>query len=333
MENPRVRIQARYRHSSQFLRAVNIYPQNPNNGLPFGELGLQWLGQFRHGLRQRGGGLHAGDLRPAEEHRPHPRQFPVRPGRAGSWNTSGPSSGDPNRQRATRFCTGELFIPFLQNQLAAKFEVPSINNQSYFQHTIITLADSNFIHSLLHSFIHNSIIQSIICFLSLLIYHLYSNSFFRSIIHSFVRSFNHSSFYLSYLYSFLVFWLFSCSLLTYWLLAVHYIFTNSVEQSASSYGGFPSENVRRRKNLSGFIGHRTQLKRWPLVRSYYQHTIVTLADSNSQSYYQHTIVTLADSNNQSYYQHASITLADSNNQSYYQHTIITLADSNNQSYY
>ncbi len=178
----------------------------------------------------------------------------------------------------------------LQNQLAAKFEVPSINNQSYFQHTIITLADSNFIHSFLHSFIHNSIIQSIICFLSLLIYHLYSNSFFRSIIHSFVRSFNHSSFYLSYLYSFLVSLLFSCSLLTHWLLAVHYIFTNSVEQSASSYGGFPSENVRKWKNLSGFIGHRTQLKRWPLVRSYYKYTIVTLADSNNQSYYQHASI-------------------------------------------
>jgi hypothetical protein len=74
--------------------------------------------------------------------------------------------GIQSRQRATRFCTGELFIPFLQNQLAAKFEVPSINNQSYFQHTIITLADSNFFHSFLHSFIHNSIIQSIICFLS-----------------------------------------------------------------------------------------------------------------------------------------------------------------------
>jgi hypothetical protein len=51
--------------------------------------------------------------------------------------------GDPSLQRATRFCTGELFIPFLRNQLAAKLEVPNSNNQSYYQHTIITLADSN----------------------------------------------------------------------------------------------------------------------------------------------------------------------------------------------
>ncbi len=38
-------------------------------------------GRLRHGLCQRGGGLHPGGLRPAEEQRPHPRPFPVRPWR------------------------------------------------------------------------------------------------------------------------------------------------------------------------------------------------------------------------------------------------------------
>jgi len=74
--------------------------------------------------------------------------------RAGSWNTSGPSSEDSSRQRATRFCTGEFFIPFLQNQLAAKFEVPSINNQCYFQHTIRTLADSKNQNYYQHTIVH-----------------------------------------------------------------------------------------------------------------------------------------------------------------------------------
>ncbi len=34
MENPRVRFRARYRHSSQFLRTVNIYSQNPTMDFP-----------------------------------------------------------------------------------------------------------------------------------------------------------------------------------------------------------------------------------------------------------------------------------------------------------
>ncbi len=34
MENPQVRIWARYRHFSQFLRAVNIYSQNPTLDFP-----------------------------------------------------------------------------------------------------------------------------------------------------------------------------------------------------------------------------------------------------------------------------------------------------------
>jgi len=42
----------------------------------------------------------------------------------------------------------------LQNQLAAKFEVPSINNQRYFQHTIRTLEDSKNQNYYQHTIVH-----------------------------------------------------------------------------------------------------------------------------------------------------------------------------------
>jgi hypothetical protein len=170
VENPRVRIRARYRHSSQFLRAVNIYSQNPTMDFPsenwvyndwddFDTVSANVVGDYTLEIftQLRNTGSILDNFRcvlRGSKHLEINASLTDMILRAGSWNTSGPSSEDSSRQRTTRFCTGEFFIPFLQNQLAAKFEVPSINNQRYFQHTIRTLEDSKNQNYYQHTIVH-----------------------------------------------------------------------------------------------------------------------------------------------------------------------------------
>jgi hypothetical protein len=181
------------------------------------------------GLRQRGGGLHAGELHPDEEHRPHPRQFPAL----------------PRRLQATGHTAlhGWALIPLLQNQLAAKFVVPSINNQSYFQHTIITLRCCPFR-------------VGWCC-----VWRLRRRGFGWGAC-----------------------WIWNVHIHP-WICAFC-LRRHPICARGCAGAGFGTDSGKKDCSVA-----------YSDNQSYYQHTIVALADSNNQSYYQHTIVALADSNN------------------------------------